>query len=139
MILGWEESIGYMPGATLDKDGVSVAAMFAEMAADLWESGRKRFSDQLSALFKQYGYHVTRNSYWIVPEKAVTRRLFEDTSNNPPASIGGHKVVEVRDLTVFNSTKGAVSGHNFFVWFCHEDVIYDSSLSLLYDIKLTSC
>lgn len=115
MILGWEESIGYMPGATLDKDGVSVAAMFAEMAADLWQDGQRRFSDQLSALFQRFGYHVTRNSYWIVPEKAVTRRIFEDTSNNPPKTIGGHAVVEVRDLTVFNPTKGAVSYLIFLV------------------------
>uniref|UniRef100_A0A1I7SHH1 Phosphoglucomutase n=1 Tax=Bursaphelenchus xylophilus TaxID=6326 RepID=A0A1I7SHH1_BURXY len=110
VILGWEESIGYMPGCTLDKDGVSVAAIFAEIANDLWTKRKTRLSDELFELFKKYGYHVTRNSYWIVPEKSVTAKIFETVSYNPPATINGVKVVDVRDLTVYNTTKGAVCG-----------------------------
>lgn len=51
VILGWEESIGYMPGTTLDKDGVSVAAVFAEIANYLHVRGLK-ISDQLFEIFK---------------------------------------------------------------------------------------
>ncbi|CAD5213559.1 unnamed protein product [Bursaphelenchus okinawaensis] len=107
VILGWEESIGYMPGITLDKDGVSVAAIFAEIANHFWSRLERRLSDHLYELYKRYGYHLTRNSYWIVPDKSVTTKIFETTSFNPPKTINGTKVVDVRDLTVFNTTKGA--------------------------------
>ncbi|KAI6214601.1 Phosphoglucomutase-2 [Aphelenchoides besseyi] len=104
VILGWEESIGYMPGTTLDKDGVSVAAVFAEIANYLNEKGLK-LSDQLFEIFKTYGFHLTRNSYFIVPSKDVIRQVFEKRSRNPPTTINGHKIDEIRDLTVYATNK----------------------------------
>ncbi|PIO60072.1 hypothetical protein TELCIR_18438, partial [Teladorsagia circumcincta] len=50
VILSWEESIGFMPGHPLDKDGISTAAMFAEMAAWL-ETQKKTLQDQLFEIY----------------------------------------------------------------------------------------
>jgi phosphomannomutase len=62
VILGWEESIGYMPGTTLDKDGVSVAAIFAEIANYLDVRGLK-ISDQLFEIFETLVFLITLTKY----------------------------------------------------------------------------
>lgn len=49
VLLCWEESIGYMPGQTLDKDGVITAAIFAEYASYLHSKGMN-FVSQLEFL-----------------------------------------------------------------------------------------
>ena len=53
VILAWEESIGFMCGTTLDKDGVSAAAVFAEIANHLNSKGM-RLSDQLLQLYSKW-------------------------------------------------------------------------------------
>ena len=51
VILAWEESIGFMPGHTMDKDGVSSAAVFAEMANWLHHNGGRTMKDQLFEIY----------------------------------------------------------------------------------------
>jgi len=104
VILGWEESIGYMPGTTLDKDGVSVAAQFAEIANYL-NNRKLKFSDQLFEIFKTYGFHLTRNSYFIVPSKETIKNFFEKRSRETQKTINSINVTDVRDLTVFAKNK----------------------------------
>ncbi|KAF8357845.1 hypothetical protein PRIPAC_92840, partial [Pristionchus pacificus] len=101
VILAWEESIGFMPGHTLDKDGVIAAAIFAEMAAFLETEG-KTLEQQLFALYHRYGYHLVRSSYWMVPSPSVTQELFATLRKDLkfPEHIGKEVVKYVRDLTV---------------------------------------
>ncbi|GMR42339.1 hypothetical protein PMAYCL1PPCAC_12534 [Pristionchus mayeri] len=101
VILAWEESIGFMPGHTLDKDGVIAAAIFAEMAAFLETEG-KTLEQQLFALYYKYGYHLVRSSYWMVPSPSVTQQLFATLRKDLkfPEFIGKEAVKYVRDLTV---------------------------------------
>jgi phosphoglucomutase/phosphopentomutase len=119
-----------MPGTTLDKDGVSVAAIFAEIANYLHERQLK-ISDQLFEIFKKcvfsfikatviacfrYGFHLTRNSYYIVPTKDTTKAVFEKRSRNPPKTINSVKVKDVRDLTVYATTKTSVNTFNYIFY-----------------------
>lgn len=100
VILAWEESIGFMPGSSLDKDGVIAAAMFAELAAWLKKEGQS-LSSQLLTVYKKYGFHLVKSSYYIVPSPTVTKRLFSElrADNNYPKKIGSENVKYVRDLT----------------------------------------
>ncbi|KAK0417460.1 hypothetical protein QR680_013022 [Steinernema hermaphroditum] len=101
VILAWEESIGYMPGHTLDKDGVSAAAMFAEIASHLQVNGLS-LADQLFNIYHKYGFHLVRSSYWMVPSPQVTKELFGELRKDLkfPEKVGQHGVKYVRDLTV---------------------------------------
>jgi len=100
VILAWEESIGFMPGSSLDKDGVISAAMFAELAAWLHTQGQT-FASQLLLLYKKYGFHLVKSSYYLVPNPGVTKQLFSDLRADLkyPSAIGKAKVKFVRDLT----------------------------------------
>ncbi|KAI1707896.1 phosphoglucomutase/phosphomannomutase, alpha/beta/alpha domain I domain-containing protein [Ditylenchus destructor] len=100
VILAWEESIGFMAGSTLDKDGVSAAAIFAEIAMYLDRRGLK-MSEQIFQIYKKYGFHLVRSSYWIVPNSSVTKQIFADLRKDQayPPKIGSEAVQFVRDLT----------------------------------------
>lgn len=52
VILAWEESIGFMAGHPLDKDGITAAGVFAEMASYL-NSQNLTLSKQLFNIYKQ--------------------------------------------------------------------------------------
>ncbi|PIO65407.1 phage tail component protein [Teladorsagia circumcincta] len=82
-------------------DGISTAAMFAEMAAWL-ETQKKTLQDQLFEIYNKYGFHLVRSSYWFTPSPAVTKELFASLRKDLkfPDKIGPHKVKTVRDLTI---------------------------------------
>uniref|UniRef100_A0A915ELV9 Phosphoglucomutase-2 n=1 Tax=Ditylenchus dipsaci TaxID=166011 RepID=A0A915ELV9_9BILA len=101
VILAWEESIGFMAGHTLDKDGVSAAAIFAEIANYL-KKETMLMSEQLYKIYNKYGFHLVRSSYWIVPQAPITKQIFGDIRKNLdyPKQIGSNNTVKyVRDLT----------------------------------------
>ncbi|KHJ78789.1 hypothetical protein OESDEN_21587 [Oesophagostomum dentatum] len=85
----------------LDKDGVSAAGMYAEMAAWLHEQG-KTLQDQLFDLYHKYGFHLVRSSYWFTPSPDVTKELFASLRKDLkfPEKIGDQPVKTVRDLTI---------------------------------------
>ncbi|TKR78335.1 hypothetical protein L596_019154 [Steinernema carpocapsae] len=101
VILAWEESIGYMPGHTLDKDGVSAAGMFSEIACYLNSQGIT-LAEQLFKIYNKYGFHLVRSSYWMVPSPQVTKDLFDELRKDLkfPEKIGRNSVKYVRDLTI---------------------------------------
>uniref|UniRef100_A0A8K9X7P1 Phosphoglucomutase 2 n=1 Tax=Oncorhynchus mykiss TaxID=8022 RepID=A0A8K9X7P1_ONCMY len=97
---------GYMCGsAVLDKDGVSAAAIAGEMTSYL-AAKNITLSQQLTAVYEEYGYHITKNSYFICHDQEVIRAMFdrlrhygnqEDVSY--PRQCGGVAITAVRDLT----------------------------------------
>ncbi|KAJ8410976.1 hypothetical protein AAFF_G00180110 [Aldrovandia affinis] len=95
---------GYMCCPTvLDKDGVSAAAIAAELTSYLATKGTT-LSQQLKAIYEEYGYHITKNSYFICHDQDTIRQLFErlrnyDGENAYPKDCGGFTVSGVRDLT----------------------------------------
>ncbi|HWV36859.1 MAG TPA: phospho-sugar mutase [Vulgatibacter sp.] len=94
-VLGFEEALGYSLGTICrDKDGISAAAVFAELAASGDVLGR------LEDLFRRYGLHVSGQSGFTAEGasgQAAIRATMERLRRDPPRSIGGRPVVALRD------------------------------------------
>ncbi|XP_006629979.2 phosphopentomutase [Lepisosteus oculatus] len=104
VLFAFEEAIGYMCSpAVLDKDGVSAAAIMAEFTCCM-ASKHLTLSQQLKAIYEEYGYHISENSYFICHDAATIKALFERLRNYEgegtyPQTCGKFKVTGVRDLT----------------------------------------
>jgi phosphoglucomutase len=100
-VFGTEESYGYLVETEVrDKDGISAAALTAEMTL-YWRSQGKSLLDRLNELYIKNGYwqELGISKYFQGPEgPAIMTGIMETYRNNPPASLGGIKVREVRDL-----------------------------------------
>uniref|UniRef100_A0A8C8S2E0 Phosphoglucomutase 2 n=1 Tax=Pelusios castaneus TaxID=367368 RepID=A0A8C8S2E0_9SAUR len=104
VLFAFEEAIGYMCSpVVLDKDGVSAAAITAEMSS--WLATKNlSLSQQLKAIYDEYGYHITKASYFICHDPKTIKELFEnlrnyDGKNIYPKTCGKFKVSGIRDLT----------------------------------------
>ncbi|XP_063778476.1 phosphopentomutase [Pseudophryne corroboree] len=104
VLFAFEEAIGYMCCPfVLDKDGVSAAVIAAEMASYL-ATKSLTLSQQLAVIFNKYGYHISRNSYFLCYDQTTIRNLFDNLRNydggtDYPKMCGKFKVTGVRDLT----------------------------------------
>jgi phosphoglucomutase/phosphopentomutase len=105
VLFAFEEAIGFMCGsAVLDKDGVSAVAKIGELIAYL-EEKNLTLADQLNAIYLEYGYHYTLNSYYLCYDPELTDKIFNrirSFKNQPdtyPDSLGGVAVKNIRDLT----------------------------------------
>uniref|UniRef100_A0A7M4ECV3 Phosphoglucomutase 2 n=2 Tax=Crocodylus porosus TaxID=8502 RepID=A0A7M4ECV3_CROPO len=105
VLFAFEEAIGYMCSpAVLDKDGVSAAVIAAEMSSFL-ATKNLSLAQQLKAVYEQYGFHITKASYFICHDPKTIEELFENLRNHDgkkntyPKSCGRFKVSGVRDLT----------------------------------------
>jgi len=106
VMLAFEESIGYMCGSqVLDKDGISGAVRAAELIAHLDKSGMT-LVDKLHDIYKRYGYHCSRISYFLHGGADVLQKIFDPlrnfngVSNSYPKSIAQkYFITDVRDLT----------------------------------------
>ncbi|XP_048244066.1 phosphoglucomutase-2-like isoform X2 [Haliotis rufescens] len=104
VIFAFEEAIGFMCGTkVLDKDGVSAAAVMAEMATFLYNHD-STLAKQLEEIFNKYGYHLSQNSYFRCDDPAITAKMFQNLRNfdgpgKYPSSCGPYKIKYVRDLT----------------------------------------
>lgn len=97
---GGEESYGYLSGDFVrDKDAVIACCLIAEMAADA-ACRNESFMDILSSLYREYGFYnesLVSLSRKGMGGAAEIRAMMENFRLAPPVSIGGEKVVEVRD------------------------------------------
>ena len=99
-LLGFEESYGYLKGTyARDKDAVVATMLISEMAA--YYRGRgMTLSDALDKLYERYGYYV-EESHSIVMDgldgAAKMKNLMNSLRNDPPVSVNGEKVTEIRD------------------------------------------
>ncbi|KAH3674539.1 hypothetical protein WICMUC_003216 [Wickerhamomyces mucosus] len=99
---GYEEAIGFMFEGIHDKDGISAALVFLQMAQG-WKDQGTNAIEKLHAGFEKFGYFKEYNSYYIVPDLSLTKQIFDNIrfSSNPfPESIGNYKVTFWRDLTI---------------------------------------
>ena len=105
-VFGFEESYGYNVETDVrDKDGVSAAAMCAEMTL-YWRSQGKSLLQRLEELFTQFGYFedrsISRNfagASGVTTMKGIMARLREEGLK----SLGGQKVVLIRDIQTSTS------------------------------------
>ncbi|XP_051557899.1 phosphoglucomutase-2 isoform X3 [Myxocyprinus asiaticus] len=104
VLFAFEEAIGYMCcPVVLDKDGVSAAAIAGEFTCYL-AAKNVTLSQQLTSIYEEYGYHITKNSYFICHNQDTIKQLFERLRNYSgekcyPKECGSFAITAVRDLT----------------------------------------
>lgn len=108
---GGEESYGFLIGdAVRDKDAVASAAVIAECAAWAATQGKTLF-ELLKDIYVKYGFFkeglvsVVRKGQ---QGQAEIKQMMVDLRANPPATICGSQVVEVRDYQAQSKVVGGV-------------------------------
>jgi len=100
-VFGTEESYGYLVETEVrDKDGVSAAALTAEMTL-YWRSKGKSLLDRLDDLYAICGYwqELGISKYFQGPEgPSIMNGIMEEYRKNPPKTLGGIEVSRVRDI-----------------------------------------
>jgi phosphomannomutase len=100
-LFAFEEAIGFSCGTVVrDKDGVSAAAVFAEMANTHAING-KTCGKRLGELYEKYGFHATNNGYVFVDSPIKTEAIFARLRNEGHywAQVGDLRITNIRDLT----------------------------------------
>ncbi len=99
-VFGCEESHGYLVGQyARDKDAAVAAMLLAEVAAHCKQEG-KSLHEKLEALWWQHGYHAERLLNQTMPGSegmANMQKLMGKFRQQPPQSVGGLKLVQIRD------------------------------------------
>ncbi|MCM1321655.1 MAG: phospho-sugar mutase [Bacteroides sp.] len=100
-IFGFEESYGYLvENVVRDKDGVSAAAMCAEMTL-YWRSKGISLLERLEQLFAMHGYFEDRAVSKNFPGSSgaeTMKKIMEKLRTQPPAALGGAKITLIRDI-----------------------------------------
>ncbi|MDR0684200.1 MAG: phospho-sugar mutase [Spirochaetaceae bacterium] len=101
IVFGCEESYGYLiENEVRDKDGVSAAAITAEMAL-YWASRGRTLLDRLDELYEKCGFwqEMGVSKYFEGPEgQNIMAGIMERCRKEPPAALGGVKVEKIRDI-----------------------------------------
>ncbi|MBN1518884.1 MAG: phospho-sugar mutase [Spirochaetales bacterium] len=96
-----EESYGYLVETDVrDKDGISAAAMTAEMTL-YWRSKGKSLLERLDELFMEHGYHEEKgiNKYFEGAEgMTIMKGIMERYRAKQPSAFGGVKVARIKDI-----------------------------------------
>lgn len=100
-IFGFEESYGYnVETEVRDKDGVSAAAMCAEMTL-YWRAKGKSLLERLEELYAEYGYFEDRaisKSFPGMSGGETMKNIMATLRRDGLRSIAGKRVVEIRDV-----------------------------------------
>ncbi|MGN0029304.1 MAG: phospho-sugar mutase [Marinilabiliaceae bacterium] len=111
---GGEESFGYLPyDAVRDKDAPASIALMAQIAAWAKDKGIKLY-DLLKQIYVEFGFSKEKMIYIVREGKEGADEivaLMKGYRENPPATMGGSKVVIVKDyqnLTEKNILTGEV-------------------------------
>ena len=97
---GGEESYGYLIGELVrDKDAIISCAFIAEMTAYYKDKGSSLFEALLDT-YVQYGFY--KEKLISITKKGKTgaeeiKAMMEKFRNNPPATLGGSKVITLKD------------------------------------------
>jgi phosphoglucomutase len=101
VVFGTEESYGYLVESEIrDKDGVSAAAMTAEMTM-YWRKQGKSLLNRLNDLYTITGYweEIGMEKYFEgVEGPAIMNGIMENYRKNPPKTFGGLEVEKIRDI-----------------------------------------
>ena len=101
IVFGTEESYGYLiENEVRDKDGISAAALTAEMTL-YWRSKGKSLLNRLNELYELCGYweEMGISKYFQGPEgTGIMQGIMAQYRKNPPKTLGGIDVEKTRDL-----------------------------------------
>jgi phosphomannomutase len=99
-VFGFEEALGYTVGELVrDKDGISAAVMFAELAAVL-RTEKKSVLEHLESLYRQFGLFASSQSTLTrkgAEGMAELKSIMAKLRKSPPSRIADDDVVAVRD------------------------------------------
>ncbi len=100
-VFGLEESYGYkIEKEVMDKDGVSAAAMCAEMTM-YWRSKGKSLLEHLDDMYKEYGYFEDRSiskNFPGIEGVSVMKGIMSKLRRDGLKTLGGKKVLKIRDI-----------------------------------------
>ncbi|MCR5219320.1 phospho-sugar mutase [Treponema sp.] len=100
-VFGFEESYGYLIETQIrDKDGVSAAAMCAEMTL-YWASKGKSLLERLNEMYKEYGLYqdVSINQYFPgISGPGIMKGIMTKLRSEGLKTLGGKKVLKIRDI-----------------------------------------
>jgi len=125
-LIGFEESYGYLTGTyARDKDAIAASLLACEAAAYYRKQGVSLY-DALMTLYEKYGLY--RESVEAITKKGVEglqdiKRIMAGLRANPPQSLGGSKLTQVRDYStglVTHLGTGKTEGTNLPI----SDVLY---------------
>jgi phosphomannomutase len=96
-VFGYEQALGYLvTDQPLDKDGITAAVLFAEMAAVAASEGQT-MQGWLDDIAARYGRHELADAAVRMPPADARARVAELIAA-PPDSIGGRAVVATEDF-----------------------------------------
>ena len=99
-VFGYEEALGYTVGSVVrDKDGVSAALVFADLAAECRRRGTT-IRDRLLALYRIHGLWISTQKSIVRPGssgKAEIDGAMDLLTATQPANLGGASVLAVTD------------------------------------------
>jgi phosphomannomutase len=102
-VFGYEEALGYSVGATVrDKDGISAAVAFADLAAACAGEGIT-VRDRLAGLYRRHGLWVSNQVSVVRPGSegaAEISAAMQHLSAEPPPALDGVKVTGVTDFSL---------------------------------------
>ena len=108
-VFGYEQALGYLvTDQPLDKDGITAAIMFAEVAATAAADG-VTLQDRLDAIAERYGRHVM-SELSVRMEPALAAEQVETLRASPPAEIAGRRVVDVSTFPEANLLRLVLDG-----------------------------
>lgn len=100
---GYEEALGYSFGRTVrDKDGISAALAFAELAVEASSRGQSVL-DRLHVLYREHGLWVSVQHNVVLMGSLGAARIesaMHSLASAPPRALGARTVTTVRDLRV---------------------------------------
>jgi len=101
-ILGFEESYGYLAGPYVrDKDAIIGSMLICEMAA-YYRSIGSSIKERLEAIYAKFGRYLNKVDSFEFPGLSGMDKMagiMESLRTDPPAEIGGFKVVKITDYT----------------------------------------
>jgi phosphomannomutase len=99
-VFGYEEALGYMPfDLVRDKDGISAAVLFAELAA-VCKARKTTVLEHLASLYQRFGFHASAQRSVIAKGTEGTARIarmMAELRSHPPERIADRIVLECRD------------------------------------------
>ena len=99
-VFGYEEALGYTVGPIVrDKDGVSAALVFADLAAECRRQGTT-VRDRLAAIYRRVGLWISTQKSIVRPGsagKAEIEAAMDRIRVDRPQMLGGARVVNVTD------------------------------------------
>ena len=108
-VMAYEQALGYLVASRpLDKDGISAAVLFAEIAAVAAADGRT-LQEWLDDIAARYGHHVLADASVRMPPADAASKVAALRAD-PPASIGGREVRSTREYPEANLLRFELDG-----------------------------